>query len=77
MKKFNKIKFFESVGLLDQRLNQETLKFESSLYLRLKSYLILFYQLSFTLKFIVSPFFEKQDIVQLWIGSPFNYLDGK
>ena len=77
MKKFNKIKFLESVGLLDQRFNFERLKFESSLYLRLKSYLILVYQLSFILKFFVSTFFEKEDIVQLWIGSPFNYLDGK
>lgn len=75
MKKFDKIQFFEFIGLLDKRLDKESLQFKSSLYLRLKSYLILFYQLSFILKFFVSTFFEREDIIQLWIGSPWNYLD--
>lgn len=75
MKKFNKIRFLEFIGLLDKRLNYKSLRFESSAYLRFKSYLILFYQLSFILKFFVSTFFKKDDIVQLAIGSPFNYLE--
>lgn len=77
MKKFNKIQFLESVGLLNKRFNFKRLKFECSPYLLLRSYLILLYQLSFILKFFVSTFFKKEDIVQLWIGSPLNYLDGK
>ena len=68
MKKFNKIKFLETVGLLDKRFNYKSLKFESSPYLRFKSYVILLYQMSFILKFFVSTFFQKEDIAQLWIG---------
>ena len=64
-----KVRFLESIGLFTRRFNHETLQFEQSWYLRLKSKLILFVELLIALKIGASPLFEREDPVQLFIGN--------
>lgn len=69
MKKFNKLKFLEFVGLLSARLNYQTLQFEKSNYLTFKGYLTVFLNVSFLLKQYVSIFYPQEDVIQLYIGN--------
>lgn len=68
--KFSKLDLLASCGLLDRKFNYASGEFESSLRYRLWSYLVLIAEVTFLLPLYVSPFFGKQDIIQLWIGSP-------
>lgn len=72
---FSKLDFLVSCGLLDRKFNFQTLQFESSLRRRLRSVLVLAVQESFLVSFYLSPFFEREDPIQLAIGNPYNYLD--
>lgn len=65
MRTFNKIEFLTSVGFLDARYNPDSQKFESSFYLRLKCYLNTLLKATFPLKMFVSPFFAREDPIQL------------
>lgn len=68
MKKFSKIAFLQTNGLMSRKFNYETGQFEFSGYLLVYSYLTLFIKVSFPLKLYVSLFWERQDVAQLWIG---------
>lgn len=69
MDKFNKVKFLQAQGLMQQSYDYEKLEFQPSLYLKLNSYLTLFIKTTFPLKIFLSTFWERQSIVQLFIGS--------
>ena len=74
MKKFDKLKYLEYLGLIERRFNYTTERFESSWRLRLKYYAILLLKVTFCLKIFASRFFEQTDPVQLLIGSPYTYF---
>lgn len=74
MAEFTKVRLFYFVGLLRAKYNFKSNTFESSIFLYLNSWLALLAKLWFTLKFFVSSKFVKHSIVQLYIGSLFNYL---
>ena len=65
MRKFNKVEFLISVGLLNAKFNYETLKFERSAYLRWKCYLNTLLKASFPFKMFFSVFFAREDLIQL------------
>lgn len=73
-KKFSKIKFLEFVGFLTGRLNQETLRFEKSIYLAFKAYLKLIVLVTLVLKIHISTYFPQTDTIQLYIGNVWNAL---
>ena len=77
MKKFSKLKFLEIMGFLNDHFNQETLQFERSFSVRLRTFLIVFFKVVMPLKFFVSLFFPKESAAQLYVGNMFNYLPGK
>lgn len=68
-KEFSKIKFLQTWCLLNRRFNYDTLKFEPSWWLRLRCYIITFFKATLPLKLIVSLFFEREDEIQLVIGT--------
>ena len=73
--KFNKVQFLTSVGLMNRTFNYELLQFERSTKLRLKSYLIMLLNVTMLLKISYSSaLYPRDDLVQLWIGNPYNYL---
>lgn len=72
MKKISRLQLMEFFGLLDGRLNYETLQFETSKYLKFKTYLKQFMVASVVFKMFVSPFFPQTDSIQLLIGSVYN-----
>lgn len=74
MAQFSKVKLFNLVGLLSERYNFESNQFESHFVLRLNTLLTLLSKLWFTMKFFLSSKFAQSSIVQLYIGSLFNYL---
>lgn len=61
------------LGLLDRKINLQTLEFKRSLLLRSIFYLSLLSKV-LTIKFIISYWFPKTHYVQLILGSFFNYL---
>lgn len=65
MKKFNKIQFLASVGLLDAQFDYVALKFESSTKVRLKCYLNTLLKALIPFKVFVSTFFAHEDPIQL------------
>ena len=67
-KKFSKVRLLQSLGLLARRFNYDTLEFESSWLLRLVFILSLMSKLAFTCKLIISTYFPKTHIAQLYIG---------
>lgn len=72
--KFSKRRLFQMIGLLDRKFNHKTLQLERSLSLRLWCYLDLISKLIWPLKFFVCCFFPKHSVIQLYVGSVFNYL---
>lgn len=66
---FSKLNLLASCGLLDRKFNFETLQFESSLRHLLWSYLVLIVQETYILSLYWSTFFEREDPIQLLIGS--------
>ena len=74
-KKFNKVRFFQTLGFLTKKLNPRTLKLESSLPLTIYSYLSLVSKIIHCLKIPLSLLWPRQDPKQLFVGSLFNYLD--
>lgn len=76
-KKFSKVKLLQILGLLSRKFNYETSEFESSRSLRLVSYLSVISTQMYCMKFLVSCFFPRNHISQLFIGSVFNYLTGQ
>lgn len=69
VKQFTKIGFLDSVGFLRSRLDSETGEFERSIYVNLKSNLIMLLKVIILLKVHISTWFKREDIVQLWIGN--------
>lgn len=67
----------ELVGLLNSRFDYASLEFKKSIGLRLKSYVKLFLYATLGVKFILSMFFPRESIIQLFIGSLYNFLDPK
>lgn len=72
MKKISKLQLMEFFGLLDGRLNYETLQFEKSKYLKFKAYLKQFMVASVVFKMFVSTFFPQTDPIQFLIGNVYN-----
>lgn len=73
-KLFNKVLFFQRNGLMQRRFNYETNTFDSSLYLHISSYIKLFIKTSVPLKLVVSLFFERTSLIQLWVGNPYKLV---
>ena len=69
MKQFNKVKLLSHLGLLACKFDRTTGRFEKSVFLRLRSLLILFLIISFPFKFYLSVFFRREDPIQLRIGN--------
>lgn len=69
MNQFNKVKFLQANGLLNARLNYETLQFERSWSLRWRTYLVTLMKATMPLKLVASLFFEQKDEIQLLIGT--------
>lgn len=67
-KNFSKLKLFQLLGILDRKLNFETLELEPSLSLRLWCYLALIAKLIFGFKLILSSYWPKNHVAQLFIG---------
>lgn len=68
MRKFSKVAFLQTNGLMHRRYNYETHQFDFSAYLLVNSYVTLLVKVSFPLKLFVSMFWERKDVAQLWIG---------
>ena len=60
--------------ILSLRFNYETLEFEPSWRLRLNSYLATFIKVAIA-KIAVSYLFQQKDLIQLLLGSPYNFFD--
>lgn len=73
-KQFNKVKLLQILGLLSRKFNYKTLEFERSWSLRLLFYLSLIAKPLLVFDFFISYFFPRTSVVQLYIGSIFNYL---
>lgn len=73
-KKFNKVQFLQSNGLMQRLYNHETNRFDRNLFLHLKSYFTLAVKVSFPLKLTVSVLYDRADREQLAIGNIYNYL---
>lgn len=76
-KEFSKVRFLQILGLLNKKINPKTLKFETSFSLNLIFFIHLFSKPLFTFRPFVSYFFPQNEIIQLYIGNAFNYLDDK
>lgn len=72
--KFSKLQLMRSIGFLDAKLNPKTLRFDRSIGDTLNCLLKMFCKISFVAKFYVSSLFEREDTIQLFIGSLFNFL---
>lgn len=68
IRKFSKLKLLQSLGLLSKKLNYETSELESSWLLSLVSWLSLLSKLLFAWKLVISSFFPREHIVQLYLG---------
>ena len=73
-KEFSKTRLLQTLGLLTKRFNYETGEFEDSLLLSFVFYLTVLSKPLFALKPLISWFFPQTDIIQLHIGSIYNYL---
>lgn len=74
MKKFSKLRIFETLGLFAWKFDCDKLKIESSFYPRLKSHLILLFKVVVLFKIYLSNFFGRHDLTQLAIGNLYLYL---
>lgn len=75
MKRFNKLRVLKWLGLLNCRFNYETLQFEESLKYRVAATLQVLCLTTFGLKLYVSKFWPNEALIQLYLGSIYNYLD--
>lgn len=71
---FSKLQLMRSIGFLDAKLNPKTLRFDRSIGDTLNCLLKMFCKISFVAKFYVSSLFERENTIQLFIGSLFNFL---
>ena len=76
IKKFSKVRLLQIVGLLSRKFNYETLEFERSLLYRFAFYCALLSKI-WTIKFVISCYFPRNHIAQLYLGSFFNFLPHK
>ena len=67
-KKFKKIRLLQVLGLLSRKFNYETNEFEPSWSLRLLFICSLLSKPLFTCPFLISCFFERTSVAQLFIG---------
>lgn len=67
-KKFSKLKLLQVLGLLSRKYNYESNEFERSWFLRLVSLVTLLSKLLYLCPFLISCFYEKTDVAQLYIG---------
>lgn len=65
MKKFNKLNFLTSVGLLNARFDYVSLKFKRSASLRLWCYLNTLSKVMIAFKLCLSAFYAREDRIQL------------
>ena len=72
MAKYDKLKIFQTLGLLRQNFDGK--EFRKSKVLYVKSFFIIFLTISVSFKVTLSVFFEREDVRQLYIGSLFNFL---
>ena len=75
MKKFSKIKFLQTVGLLDRKLDIETFRLKVSRLQELYCYICLILKLAHCAKLPVSLIWPREDPAQVFVGNFFNYLD--
>ena len=74
MKKLNRVNFLQMLGLLDMRFSFEHQTFETSIFVKVRAFLILLANATMSLKLFISTLFPRKHLVQLFIGSPYNYL---
>lgn len=68
LKRFNKVRLFQTIGLISRKFNYKTLKFEKSLLLRLVFLLSLISKPLCITRPLISYYFPKNDRIQLIIG---------
>ena len=73
MKQFSKVNFFQANGLIQRRYNFETDQFDFSSFLLLYSYITFFVKLTCPLKLLISLFWERENLAQLYIGNVYKY----
>ena len=72
MKQFSKVNFLQGNGLMQRRYNFETGQFDFSSFLLFNSYITLLVKITFPLKLLVSLFWERKDVTQLYIGNVYK-----
>ena len=77
LKRFNKVRLLQILGLLSRKFNYDTLEFEKSWLLQIVFYLSLISKPLCIFKPLISYFFASTDFSQLVIGSVFNYVTGQ
>ena len=75
MKKFNKLRFLQWLGLFRYRFDFEKLEFQEAWQYRVRAALLTSLFSTFGLKIYLTKFWPNYDPKQLLIGSVFNYLD--
>ena len=73
-KKFSKVRFLQVQGLLSRKFNYETFEFERSWPLTFVFLVSLILKPLCVFRTLISCFFPRNDMIQLVIGSVFNYL---
>ena len=74
MKKINRVNFLQMLALLDKRFSYEHQTFETSIYVKIRTYLIVLANATMGLKLFICTLFPRRHLAQLFIGSPYNYL---
>ena len=74
MDKYAKLRIFELIGVLPFKFDFNTNEFRKSNYLFAKSCLVWFLMNIIPIKFYLSSFFERENPIQLFIGSIFNFV---
>lgn len=69
MKKLNKVRFLQSMGLLTRTLNLQTLRLERSLSLTVYSYLCLILKMAYFAKSSLSLLWPREESIQLYLGN--------
>lgn len=71
---FTKLQHMQTIGFLVAKLNPETLSFDPSIRGILNFLLMLSLKINVVFRFYLSTLFEREDIVQIYIGNLFNFL---
>ena len=68
LKKFNKVKLLQMIGLLRKEFNYDTQSFENSRKLNIICFVNIFLRVTYPLKNAISYFFPREATIQLFLG---------